>query len=297
MSQEIIDISYKKALKATTVEIDAEFLEKIWQDTLQKIMKSDTLVPPLFDEFTIITRDKNALYNMVEKGFIQKDRNFVNLSQKDQKKFINDVIEDIARPFSYDTTNTFYVHFKSATNFDIVFFEGQKHRKTILCEVEYDYSEKNDRMTYFSTTSSLVKNIEDEIEENANELSDYIVGTVLIVSYYMQHYNPNIDYIAVEADDLKKNESKSNNKGFSQKIRLKSKIKKYILNGKIDEENKEVLKNIAFKKHCWYVRGYYQRFGRNKIIKYIPPRVNYRKDIKENKDKFTPKNNNYSINE
>ena len=49
------------------------------------------------------------------------------------------------------------------------------------------------------------------------------------ISYYMQHFNSEIEYAEVEVKDNKKSSKNKTNGGYSQKIILKSKKKKYII--------------------------------------------------------------------
>lgn len=286
-------ISYKKAMEKTIVEIDTDFLDEMWSDCMSKL--KGELVPPLFDEFVIVSRKKNGAKKLAQTELSAR-AGFLSLPKEEQETKVKEVLKNITAPFSYDTTDTFYIKYHSATAFDILVFEGCQHRKTALCEVRYTATENDDKMAYYTRFNNLSSNVDtDLLEEHYKTVMEYIVGVVFVVSYYMQHYNPTISYTTIKADELKSNSTDKikDNNGFSQKIKLKSTIKKYVIDQTSDETNRQRIKEIKYTKPCWYVRGYYQRYGKGKIIKYVPPRINYRKDI--NKDQ-KPKTNKYELN-
>ena len=88
-------------------------------------------------------------------------------------------------------------------------------------------------------------------------------------------------YGSTNTDNKKSSKNKTNG-GYSQKIILKSKKKKYIIK---DTDNFVLKKKKEFSYHVssWLTRGHYRRCGKNKVIKYIPPTIHKRKNLNSDK--------------
>lgn len=117
--------------------------------------------------------------------------------------------------------------------------------------------------------------------------------SITAITYFMLHYNEEVEYEIVEkeakgvskAPKPNSNTSNDSSKSNYAVLTLKSKRKKYVLTGDIV---KKARKPYTKRTDSWNVRGYYQHFGKDKVLKYIPPRVNRRKDAKNGV--ITPKN-------
>lgn len=278
----MIDISLKKTLKKTTIEFDDKFLNEIWHKMIKET--NDKLVPPLFDEFVISIISKNKIYNDMKSCLLEEKILFSDTDEKQLNFHIDKAIKSMLGKICYDMTETYYVKYISATKFIIIYFDGLQHKKRINIEAEYkcDDGTYDVKIPYFNknffedTSDNSLSN-----EENYENTISYILQIVKVVSHYMLTYNPTVEYKEIEASELEIKKDKQGNKfnkGYSQTIKLKSNIGKYIINSENDKKNQELIKEYQIHKKSWYVRGYYQHYGKEKVLKYIPPRINYRRN-------------------
>ncbi|WP_106762811.1 hypothetical protein [Pseudoruminococcus massiliensis] len=300
------DISFQQILSKTIIEVDNNFLEKIW-DSLEKHIRRE-YVPPLFSDYTIILTEKGANRKIIEKSF-EETVYFSNLSIEDQKKAIDKALKE--NGLSEDIVRYYYVKYFSATEWEITVFETEKDNKiekvwTVECVYKNTPSEDGE---FYGIKVKLNKYDDNSIDfknrmaakygiynmsDYARQIGTFALDLVNAISYYMQHYNPDVEYKLIKVEEPKKSKKKNGNAGYRQKIVLKSKISRYVLS---DETHKTNIDNIRIYrkiKPCWYVRGYYQHYGKDKILKYIPPRINYRRDISKTED-LQPTPNRYLI--
>lgn len=256
-------ISLKKILTKTTIKVDINFLESLYD----KVMKKASLnfVPPLFDEFVISLMSDNI-------GIAYYYIKWFSATMAKISVFLN-------------------------TNGNVVF-----EKCKLLYEITYEYDSTVCDYWVDKVYDNLNNQELDEVEYKSNKFILQVVISSLNlinnVSYYMQHYSPEIEYKVIKATQLKKVENfKNGNGGYEQKIVLKSKVKKYILDENKHKENLKSIRTYRKIKPYWYVRGYYQHFGKEKVLKYIPPRINYRdkKDVTKELDGKEPNAQTYII--
>lgn len=264
------DISFKNLSNKTTIEVSPTFLDKIAKEALPKI--NDSFVPPLFSEYCISIIEKNGNFNYFKTNLILKDKTFNSLPQEIQDKLVTETLKE--NNCSVDEISVIYVKYTSATEWTIIFFDGCFHKKIFTVDCEYGVDNKQG---YFSTIRQFSNKYS---KSEMQAIVEKYIFWMLCVSWYMQNINNFIEYDFIQVDKLspkkRKNDivsdSKQTNNNYVQKIKIKSKKKKYILS----EQTVKSKKTYNRVKTCWYVRGYYQRFGKDKILKYIPPRINYR---------------------
>jgi len=259
--------------KFTTIELqDEPEITNLMRDEIKKLKNDFKFIPPLFNQYVIcmdITeRYRQFSYEEFEKQSIPPNEYDKRWKQAlkyfgGEPLYSKDLIQ------WYDE-KTFFV-----LNYTL-------NKKTFIARVEYKF--KDDKAYLDITSYAIAK---DYIEMQKNEFNTYKkdvadkVLFILAVSNYMLTYNNNVEYEKIEyrtANNENKNHSQqSNNKSSvkkNNKITLKSKKTKYIIT-KEDIENAKKRKYTPIKP-SWYVRGYYQRFGKNKEVKYVPPRINKR---------------------
>ncbi len=287
------DISFQKAITKTMIEVDDNFTESVWDSLVRKTRNH--YVPPLFSEFTIKFTERGKGRAIIQTG-LSNNIGFLSLPVEKREKFIDEII--INNPYMTNDVVTYYsVMYVSATEWVVVVFEGERHTKTWIVECSYinepDEYGNNYSINVISTCEHLdFDKVPDEVlnqmsvrnvAEYAQRIGAFALDIVNVISYYMQHYNPDVEYSLIKATPLKKTKDGTKTKGnlgYEQKIVLKSKIKKYVLTSDTHKTNIKKMRTYRKTKPCWYVRGYYQHFGNEKILKYIPPRINYRKDLK-----------------
>ena len=269
----MFDISAKKALNSTIIEIDSDFLNTILFENADLI--ANKYVPPLFNEFCIKIKTSESTYN--------KTKNLINSFGKTNKNIKKYNIDDF--------TELIYIKYHSATNWSIIYFEQNGKKKIISCDCCYLINnDASNNTCYAYTTNKFTDKYNNEIISNFAKVN---IAKVLCLSEYIQNLNNFVEYEKIEVSKPEKvnKTNVQNNKGYQQKIKLKSKYKKYI----VSDDTVKLSKKYQKIKPCWYVRGYYQHFGKDKIIKYIPPRINYRQNEKDADVRKKPKSNNYVI--
>lgn len=300
------DISFKKALEKTIIEVNSDFIEPVWNYVIHHTRKS--YIPPLFSEYTIVLTEKNKGRKIIE-DTLSNNIQFLSLPFGAKEQAIDDIIK--GNNLSNDVVTYYCVQYSSATEWSVTVFEGQRHTKTWIVECSYinepDEYGNNYAINVLSTSSNIEflavpEYVKAQIQissmtEYAQCMGAFVLDIVNVISYYMQHYNPDVAYSIIKATPLSKiqKERKVNgNLCYEQKIVLKSKIKKYVLTSDTYSTDVQKIRTYRKTKPCWYVRGYYQHFGQEKILKYIPPRINYRKNVSH---LTNPKPNTYQIKE
>lgn len=286
------DVSFQKTSKKTNIEIDVSFLNEIWDKIVEET--NEKLVPPLFDEFVITVVSKNKIYEDMKNCLIQEQVITLNSDKQQAEKHINNAIKDMLNEVRYDLTETYYVKYTTATQLSIIYFDGLQHKKRVNIELEYkcDSSEYSVNIINFNKAhfeDAFDKSLSES--ENVQKILNSMLQTIRVVSHYMQTYNPTVEYKEARASALEHKKVKNHNKGYSQAIKLKSKITKYVINSENDKEHQKTIRKYRRLKQSWYVRGYYQHFGKERVLKYVPPRINYRSD----KVKQTPSTKKYII--
>lgn len=266
------DLSIKKIMQKTTIEISGEMVDKIYNKYWYEV--KDKFVPPLFDEFVIKIVDKDATYSMIYKNFCETDKNFLFLPAEQKEKIVKDFMKREKLP--KDKINCIYCKYETATDWTLILVDNTVNKKVMNISLHYCADDELD---------------EKEITIEKKQALDSTLLLFLSICDYVQNYSQIVEYSQIDVEPVKKIEGrkKSYNKGYSQKIRLKSKRKKYVISAETETERKKYNKIKA----CWYVRGYYQHYGKQKILKYIPPRINRRDKDKLNK----PKNPTYEVKE
>lgn len=270
----MININYSRALTSTTIEVESSFLEKIAEEYGNKIEKE--YVPPLFSEFCIKSYTKDGNLDMFIQGLSDKGILKPEMSEMEKRKMAEALFPQ--NKLSRDYAELIYVKYISATIWTVIYFDGASHKKifTAECSYETEYTEN----PYILTIKEYDKHYS---SEQIKTIVNLYVSWTLCMSWYIQHLNSFVEYQTISVNNIKKQTKLTNkkavNKGYNQKIKLTSKHKKYILN----EDTVKIQREYNKVKPCWYVRGYYQHFGKEKALKYIPPRINYRDKDKINK--------------
>ena len=287
-----MNISFKKALRKTTIEVDSEFLNSIWDKMIEET--NEKLVPPIFDEFIISVIFKNKIYDDMKSCVLEEQILPLELDEKQVDFYINKAIKDMLNEIRYDTTDIYYVKYISATKLVIIYFDGLQHKKRINVEIEYKCNDIIDNVVDDVSCNIEISYFDKSFfVENTENIISYIFQVVRVVSHYMLTYNPTVEYKEIKTSELQRKKDKEGNycknfnKGYSQYIRLKSKITKYVVDFENDKKNQQLMKERKYVKRSWYVRGYYQHFGKEKVLKYIPPRINSRHNLKQTKEKPT----------
>ena len=170
--------------------------------------------------------------------------------------------------------NTIFVKYKDSINIELILYD-MNNKPTGIIEASYD-SLNYDYILNSKSTKEMLDSF-----NNKDEITQFYYNSFEIfmsISYYMQHFNSEIEYAEVEVKDNKKSSKNKTNGGYSQKIILKSKKKKYVIK---DTDNFVLKKKKEFSYHVssWLTRGHYRRCGKNKVIKYIPPTIHKRKNL------------------
>lgn len=278
-------IAFKKILEKTIIEAsDKGVLDKIWDKLSTKALTE--FIPPLFDEYVIKFVQKDSMRDIAEEFLT---------SQGFQIENLNEAVDEIIQTFANgnnDTVVYYYIKWTSATEFTCTQFLGAGNNSKFkrFMEISYQYEDSSNKgeacykvVKAYDYSENKEINLTKETDKDIIQNLVYPLQLSNTVAYYMQHYSPELEYKSIKASPLTKTKNISNgNKGYRQSIVLKSKIKKYVLDY---EKDLKTIRTYRKAKPCWYVRGYYQHFGKEKVLKYIPPRINYRKDVDR---KITP---------
>lgn len=258
--------SLEKLKKYTTVEVLGTSEEKLQKNLFAENDNEVKFIPPLFEQY-VIQVDNTDMYREAIKELIVERK--LKISNTD-----NDIDKYIAK-----NPNLRYVYWlvrwKSETNFSIVVYSEGKKRLYIDVSYEYDEHGKRNIAVASETLSGEFNRIYSKKE---NELKDMCLGitlSVMAISDYLLNYSEKVKYVDTEKTKKKSvSQNKKSAKQSSTSIYLKSEIKRYIVTGEEIENYKK--KKYQLVKNSWYVRGYYQRYGKEKKPKYIPPRINRR---------------------
>ncbi len=292
----MVDISYKNTLKKTIIEVDSEYYQKIFAKVREKSDNDKiAFTPPLFDEYVIRIVEPKGNRNYYYDDLLRQQETFRLMSESERQKCLTAYLKQFR--IEEDAIETIYVKYTSATELYAIYFERLRHKKLHWVRIIYQHDVGMYTISY--DTDRKFSNLS---EDELSQLGQIMIQRIATVSNYMQNRGDFIEYEKIEVGKLEKVEPTSStvtdkaqpNAGYRQKIKLKSKVKKYIISEETERQRKAYRKITP----CWYVRGYYQHFGKQKILKYIPPRINYRADEKlkaQQGKKRKPKSREYEI--
>jgi len=290
------DISIDKARKKTIIEVPKHTAEAILETYGPECIKQ--FVPPLFDEFTIFIKSMDVTKEACKIALEDEIKGFAFYDEKTKQTEIDKFYRYLKKQNALDgECKGIYCKYQTATSWTLIYFDNRTHTKLCNIQIDYFYDEDCEGTEYspcvYNTNTCFYqfKNNEKPPREMESQVQN-VVLTFLSICYYMQNHSKLVEYDRIEVSPMKKSEepskvNKQHNKGYYQKIILKSKRKKYVINTEEKQKKKRYKKLTA----CWYVRGYYQHFGKEKVLKYIPPRINRRDKYKFDK----PKNKKYEI--
>ena len=271
---------YKAIANKTRIDIGERKLEEIRQ--YYDKHKKGNYMPPIFDEFIICLDVTDSIMKTCIKTIennLQLEQFYEVADVFEKNKIIKNVM-DIADEIlskGYKTYkkekkvyNTFYVKYKDSVNIEITVYDVDNK---IIGVLEACYLSKEDN--YFLNVETDGFDLKDE--KKKQETKDFFTSAFdvfLTVSYYMQNFNSDIEYSKIEVRDNKQNSKNKYNGGYSQKIVLKSKKKRYIIK---DTDDFKKRNEANYRVSSWLTRGHYRRCGKDKVIKYILPTVHTRK--------------------
>lgn len=268
---------YKSIANKTRIDIGEKKLDEIRK--YYDKHKKDNYMPPIFDEFIIClditdTMMKVCIENVKNNLQVEQLYQIADVFERNKIiKNVMDIAEDVLNK-GYKTYrkekkvyNTFYVKYKDSVNIEITVYDVDNK---VIGVLEACYLSKEDN--YFLNVEANKFNFENEKSERDFFASAFDV--FLSVSYYMQNFNSDIEYSKIEVRDNKQNSKNKYNGGYSQKITLKSKKKRYIIK---DTDDFKKRNEANYRVSSWLTRGHYRRCGKDKVIKYILPTVHTRK--------------------
>lgn len=259
--------SLEKLKKYTTIEVLGTSEEKLQKNLFAENDNEVKFIPPLFEQYVIKVDNTDMCREAIKELIVEKKLKISN-TDKDIDKYI---AKNQSLQYVY-----WLVRWKSETNFSVIVYSENKKRLHIDINYEYDEHGKRNIAVNSETLSGEFDRI---YSKKKNELEEMCLGitlSVMAISDYLLNYSEKIKYVDVEK--AKKNSVSQNRKHTKQSstnsIYLKSEIKRYVVTGEEIENYKK--KKHQLVKNSWYVRGYYQRYGKEKKPKYIPPRINRR---------------------
>lgn len=237
--------AYKKALNDTVIEVSYDDFSELYANFILGYKRSDTdnplMMSPLFTSYTIhITGDSTS-------------------------------------------DKLLMVKWLSDTKYTVTVLTGRELFVTITVDNERLCKPRDTEAITYKFHNDTVDKVE-EYRKRSTEWVKHLLVSALSVTNYMLKYSTEVEYETVErgtpvakSKDTKGSTSKPVSAlQSSNTITITSKRKKYIITGDMVKESK---KQYNKRTACWNVRGYYQHFGKNKVLKYVPPRVNVRKDM------------------
>lgn len=259
--------SLEKLKKYTTIEVLGTSEEKLQKNLFAENDNEVKFIPPLFEQYVIKVDNTDMCREAIKELIVERKLKISN-TDKDIDKYI---AKNQSLRYVY-----WLVRWKSETNFSVIVYSENKKRLHIDINYEYDEHGKRNIAVNSETLSGEFDRI---YSKKKNELEKMCLGitlSVMAISDYLLNYSEKVKYVDVEK--AKKNSVSQNRKHTKQSstnsIYLKSEIKRYVVTGEEIENYKK--KKYQLVKNSWYVRGYYQRYGKEKKPKYIPPRINRR---------------------
>ena len=275
--------SYDSIIRKTLIDITEAKADEVRNFYLKN--KRDNYIPPIFTEFVIRINDTASMIetctNNVKESFKGQEyeaKNIFeqNILKKNISEIVNNMLNNNFKTYKKEKKiyHTLFIKYKDSINVELYFYNEQS-KPTGMIEACYD-SEKDDWALSVQSNKEMIYNF-----SSNKEMSDFFninFQIFLSVSYYMQHFHSEVEYIEVGVKDNKKSSKNKTNGGYSQKITLKSKKKKYIIK---DSDTFSMRKRSEATYHIssWLTRGHYRKCGKNKVIKYIPPTIHKRKNL------------------
>ena len=277
--------SYDSIIKSKTrIDVNEKKAEEIRKHYLKN--KRDNYIPPIFSEFVISIDITDSVLETCMKN-IKEDYQLLQLYEMANIFDKNKIIDNMLAKFdTYKKEKKIYnsilVKYKDSINIELTFY-NESSKAFGMIEAYYD-SSKDDWVVNAQSSQEMIDTF-----KNNQDMSNFFninFQIFLSVSYYMQHFNSEIEYVEIDVKDNKKSSKNKSNGGYSQKITLKSKKKKYIIK---DSDTFSMRKRSEATYHIssWLTRGHYRKCGKNKVIKYIPPTIHKRKNL--NSDKTSKK--------
>ena len=256
--------SLEKLSNYTTISVHGEMAENL-SDMFEKAYqeKKVCFVPPLFSEYVI-----------------KVDYGTEKLNKEITEVFGKEIDEQIMNRLTNLRYLYFFVAWETASKFHIVYFCEEKKRFHLTVNYIYDENNEPNLNVQIFHLSARCKKYYDNNQQELTQMGYGIVLYVLSISDYLLSYTNRIEYIDEKAvKKLKQRHSRNVDTDNQSIIYLKSKKKRYDVSAEeIENYQKRKYRKI---KNSWFVRGYYQRYGKEKIPRYIPPRINRRNKSSE----------------
>lgn len=268
--------------KYTSIEVEqtSDILEVV--DKLQmRFYKNIEFIPPLFSEYVVrlILLKEEQLAEIREAIRIK----YPDMSPKQQEE----AAQRILKGDTDKLAQTFLIRWADELTFTILIY--MNGMKTLYIKVRYEYTDEG--LTHLNMNCQIISAKFQAEKYNRGEewfrsFCQRQVFFIMALADYMLNYTDKVEYERIlytpNKSSQNSNKVKRQNGNKSRNIVLKSRIKKYI----ISNEDAQSCKKRNYRKitNSWFVRGYYQHFGADKHIKYIPPRINHRKDCEDAPD-------------
>lgn len=294
---------YDKLKRYTTITVPDNSDVMTELSVLKNKLSSDfQFVPPVFSEY-VISVDLTSHYTQIALNemynyALSKNSDLLSVNKfikQNKNKVLRDTYNEM--PLSRD----YLVCWHSHTDFSVLCYDLGK--KVMFINATYGFDKES--KAFLSIRSSPLNNAystlyQSDVEQYRRECEIRVLW-VLAISKFLLEYTDKIQYekIVYHPDDdtsttkdtkqQYQQGNKSHNNSNHNVIVLKSKVKKYDIS--IDDIQNCKRRKYTKAKSSWFVRGYYQHYGKDKILKYIPPRIN-----KRNPEALViPKPNNYII--
>lgn len=249
---------------------------KVIDEIQRKFSNKMEFIPPLFTEYVIelglSQQDiRQAFYESVK----QREP---YLSVHEQRRKAERLINSNKVLSDETLLQKYLIRWHDEITFTVLIYINGKKKLYIMCRYEYNVSDLTH--LYFDVII-----MSDEFKREKRTRGDEWFQTfcqrqiffVLAIADFMLNYTDKVQYETISYTPKESSQTTVSKKVSSKtkNIVLKSKKKKYIITEKDTAECKK--RQYRKIKSSWFVRGYYQRFGKEKKIKYIPPRINHRK--------------------
>lgn len=275
---------YESLGKFTTIEVtETESILKAIEEIRQRFLHKVEFIPPVFSEYVISIDISRTL----RKSFDEEVSELYPLLTGDEREQkIDELIQKNKDFYEENQYQKYLIRWQDEITFTVLIYFAKRKKIYLQCRYEYDVDDMTALQIGISVISDDYKR---ETEERGHQwLQEFCkrqVFFILAISDFMLNYTDKIQYEKIEYKPTKtinKQESKTR-EHRDRKLILKSKRKKYVLiDNDISEYKKRKYRKI---KSSWFVRGYYERFGKDKVIKYIPPRINHRNLDKKDEPK------------
>lgn len=268
--------------KYTTINIDGSVMMTMIRNVGEKWTEKFEFVPPIFKEYVIRTDDIALIKQEIE------NECDLRATQAEKEKFVRKRLTELKKAFKNFAIMRYHyylIRWQTETSFTILYYEAGK--KKMYLYVQYKY--ENNEMAFDTDIEVLSNDLIERFKENSAESDGFAYSMILFVlsvSDYLLNYTNKIEYITDENGQpfrkatrakARKNQKTNIPDTDRRNIYYKSKIKVYEVSAEeITNYKKKKYRKI---KQSWFVRGYYQRYGKEKIPRYIPPRINHRHGV------------------